>query len=65
MALVYIRDRYRVPARRGMRVTVNGHLGTIQGARGPRLWVQFDDGYSLSCHPTWGVVYLDGKEGAQ
>ncbi len=61
----YIRQAYDVPAKRGMRVTVDGHGGKITGSDGQYLRVRFDGGRrSLKCHPTWRVVYhtLPGLE---
>lgn len=58
MSLSYIRDTYKVPARWGVRVTIDGEPGRILSARGPYLMVLFDgDRRPLPCHPTWRVVY--------
>ena len=57
--LEYIRQRYRVPAKRLGRVRVNGALGTITQATGGYLIVRFDAGHRRRCHPTWRVEYLD------
>lgn len=52
------RDRC-VPAKRGMRVVVDGKPGRITSARGMYIFVRFDEGprWSLPCHPTWRVKY--------
>ena len=56
----HIRRTRGVPAKRGMRVEVNGSKGQIASARGGSLYVRFDGGRcSVPCHPTWRVVYFD------
>jgi len=58
MTMAYIRSLYAVPAKRGMRVTVDGKLGRITSARGGYIMVRFDgDSFSKPCHPTWRVEY--------
>lgn len=58
MSMQYIRDYYRVPVKRGIRVCVNGKPGRITSARGAHIMVRFDDKkYSIPCHPTWCVEY--------
>lgn len=72
-ALAWHREHYGVPARRGVRVTVDGRSGTIVGARDSHLRVRFDEPLSpsaasgrrsriFSCHPTWLVDYGDGRD---
>ena len=57
MSMQWVRDYYGVPARRGMRVRVDGRPGVITGAT-HHLRVRFDgDRRSLYCHPTWRVEY--------
>jgi hypothetical protein len=66
MSLPYIRDAYRVPARRGARIRYTGEPkpreGVIVGAQDAHLRVRFDDSQHLnqidSLHPTWEVQYL-------
>lgn len=59
MSLPYIRRYYRVPAKRGRHVSVDGRHGVIVGARGPHLRVRFTgDKRTTPCHPIWRVVYL-------
>lgn len=59
MGLRYVRDRYRVPARRGGRVWIDGRVGTITSAS-HHIRVRFDgERHSTPCHPTWRVEYLD------
>lgn len=54
----YIRSAYNVPAKRGMRVTIDGRSGVITGSCQAYLRVRFDgEKSSRFCHPTWRVVY--------
>ncbi|MQB00525.1 MAG: hypothetical protein GEU78_09580 [Actinobacteria bacterium] len=69
MSMQYIRDYYKVPAKRGGRIlyTYGGELigqpgeGTIVGAKDQYLRVRFDSDPSriYTLHPTWSVEYLD------
>lgn len=43
VGLPYIRTRFKVPARRGGRVELQGRFGTIRGSSGEYLLVKFDD----------------------
>lgn len=53
-----VRRRYAVPAKRGMRVTVDGRSGRIASCDGEYIRVRFDGARrSLRCHPTWRVEY--------
>lgn len=63
-ALEYIADTYRVPAKKGQRVTYTGakepRSGVIVGARGAYLTVRFDGdakAHSAPFHPTWEIEY--------
>jgi len=68
MSMKYIRDYYKVPAKRGGRIKfVDGFggvwFGRITSARGARLRVLPDDRVPgcktrLNLHPTWNVEYL-------
>jgi len=59
MSIKYIRDFYRVPAKRGARVIVGGKAGVITGAQDAYILVRFDgDKAARPCHPTSGVTYL-------
>ena len=63
-SMEYIRDHYKVPAKIGRLVTVDGKPGTITGAVNAYIRVLFDKdkpGDSKPCHPTWKVEY--GKMG--
>lgn len=67
MSLPYIRDTYRVPARRGARIRYTGepkpHEGVIVGAQDAWIRVRFDGAKHIdSLHPTWEVAYLPATE---
>lgn len=69
MSLEYIRQTYKVPAKRGGRVEYiasDGELmeGTIKGAKSGRLRVLLDGcKHPMSFHPTWNLKYLpDGPD---
>ena len=58
MSMAYIREFYKVPAKRGGRVLVNGWAGTIVGAAGQYLKVRLDGSrVARRYHPTWRVTY--------
>lgn len=59
MAFDYIRERYKVPARRGQRVLYKGKPGVITGSRGCYIRVRLDgETESGVYHPTWEMVYV-------
>lgn len=68
MSLEYIRQTYKVPARRGQRIRYTDEHGTvwngcITSAKGAYLRVLVDDrvpGYRgrLTLHPTWNIEYV-------
>ena len=66
MSMKYIRTMYNVPAKRGGRVRFTRtdgviEYGTITGISDAHLRVRLDGmKYSLYCHPTWHMEYLDG-----
>jgi hypothetical protein len=70
----YVRDYYKVPARRGGRITWKAsprsepRPGTIVGFRGQYLRVRFDKplpGHPIvTLHPTDNVRYLEEAAGA-
>lgn len=65
MTMKTIRDQYAVPAKRGMRVKVDGKPGVITGTtRGPMyIRVRFDgDKFTTPCHPTWEVEYAKEEQ---
>lgn len=58
----YIRDHYGVPAEVGRIVVMDGERGIITGARNGHVLVNFDKdkpGFSIPCHPTWEMEYLE------
>lgn len=64
MSMAWVRKTYRVPAKRGGRVTYTGEgrpeFGTIASARGGRLNIRIDGvKHALPFHPTWELAYLD------
>jgi hypothetical protein len=63
MGMKWIRDRYKVPAKRGMEVTAQGIRGTIVGSKNGYLRIRIDERKRiLSFHPTWEMKYLSQKE---
>jgi hypothetical protein len=68
MSMKYIRDCYKVPAKRGGRIKYVDSFGTswfgrITSAKGNHLRVLVDDRVKnyrgrLLLHPTWNVEYL-------
>lgn len=64
MSADYVRRCYGVPAKRGMRITVEGRPGVIVSFPGQYIGVRFDgEKITSRCHPTWEVQY-DTKQGA-
>jgi hypothetical protein len=69
----YVRRTYNVPAKRGLRVTVDGRPGVITRGKGGYVMVRFDGlNHSRPCHPTWRFDYTpaptrerDGREEGQ
>ena len=60
----YVRRTYRVPAARGVRVTVDGRPGVITSGKGGYVMVRFDGTRRpLPCHPTWRVEYHISAKG--
>ncbi len=64
MSMRYIREFYRVPAKRGMRVTYsnpkfsNPKQGIITGSMGAYLRIRLDgEKRSRPYHPTWEIQY--------
>lgn len=53
-----IRRRYRVPAKRGMRVRAHLRPGTITGSDGVSVRIRLDgEKRSAPYHPTWRIQY--------
>ncbi|SOC46616.1 hypothetical protein SAMN05892877_12357 [Rhizobium subbaraonis] len=65
MTMAYIRDAYRVPAKRGDRIEYTGdkagpRLGTIIGTYSAKLKIRLDgETHAGSYHPTWKLRYLN------
>lgn len=65
MSAQYVRTYYRVPAKRGMRITFedDGRQGRIVSFPGARLGVRFDgERATKHLHPTWKVTYHTEKK---
>jgi len=55
----YIRNYYKVPAKRGMLVKYQGKPGIIVGAKDAYLRIRLEGEKSIgSYHPTWEIQYL-------
>lgn len=58
----YVRSYYNVPAKRGMRITIEGKPATIVGFRNAHLRIRIDgEQHVVNAHPTWEIDYLDGR----
>lgn len=58
MSAAYVREYYKVPAKRGMRIKFEGQPGVIVGFRDQYLRVRLDDEKRIiTCHPTWEIEY--------
>ena len=56
--LQYVRDYYKVPAYKGVKVTAYGKSGVITGASGPHVSIRLEGEKSARpYHPTDGIVY--------
>ena len=63
MSAEYVRRYYGVPAKRGMRVTVEGRPGVIVSFIQQYIGVRFDgEKITSKCHPTWEVNYNPTEE---
>lgn len=63
VGLIYIRECYKVPARRGAQIQFEYpkgkfRRGSIVGSSDAHLLVDFGDGVPQVLHPTWQVTYL-------
>jgi hypothetical protein len=63
-SLEYIRNQYKVPAYKGVKVIAYGKPGVITGASGAYLKIKLDhESISAPYHPTDGMDYLiENKE---
>jgi len=58
MSAQYVRTTYKVPAKRGMRIVVDGQAARIVGFAGARLRIRIDGQPGIYfAHPTWRVAY--------
>lgn len=60
--LSYVREMYRVPARVGGRIVLNGMTGVIEKGAGAHLRVRIDshpEWGAIWAHPTWRMEYLN------
>ena len=67
MTMAYVRNYYRVPAKRGGRIEYTGgdgpRLGTIVSASNGRINVRLDgDKHAMPHHPTSEIRYLDAAK---
>jgi hypothetical protein len=63
MSAEYVRGYYGVPAKRGMRITIDGRPATIVGFAGARLRIRRDgEKRTAIAHPTWRVEYPKTEE---
>jgi len=63
MSMEYIRNYYKVPAKRGGKIIFDypdPRIGVITSAQGHYIRVRFPEHkHSLILHPTWKVEYLN------
>lgn len=63
MSAAYVRSYYGVPAKRGMRVDIQGKPATIVGFSGASLRVRLDgEKHIVNAHPTWEITYPEGTK---
>ena len=61
MSLQYIRERYNVPAKQGMRIIHFGRIGVIKNSHGGYLSVYFygdKKNERKHLHPTFKITYV-------
>lgn len=59
MTMAYIRSKYNVPARKGMRIKFQDKFGMIMGAYGAYLRILLDGHkHSMLYHPMYEIEYL-------
>jgi hypothetical protein len=58
MSAQYVRTYYGVPAKRGMRIAIQGKPATIVGFSGAHLRLRVDgEKHIVNAHPTWEITY--------
>ena len=58
MSAEYVRSYYGVPAKRGMRIVIDGRPATIVGFKNQYLRIRRDgEKHTVIAHPTWRVEY--------
>jgi hypothetical protein len=58
----YVREYYKVPAKRGGRVLYEGRPGTIVGFSRQYLRIRLDGETRIgSYHPTWHIDYVQAE----
>jgi len=58
MSAEYVRSYYGVPAKRGMRIVIDGRPATIVGFKNQYLRIRRDgEKRTAIAHPTWRVEY--------
>lgn len=61
----WIRSRYGVPARLGVKVVFDGRSGVIVALYGGSVHVRLDGGETVPVHPMWRMEYVAETVGAQ
>jgi len=63
-SLEYVRNYYKVPAKKGGRVVAYGKPGVITGGQGQYVLIKLDTlKHANPYHPTDGIVYEDSTDG--
>lgn len=62
MSAAYVRNYYQVPAKRGMRIKIEGKPALIVGFSGAHLRIRIDgEKHIVNAHPTWEITYPDNE----
>lgn len=64
MSMQWIRDHYPVPAKRGMRVEIDGKPGRILSTNAGHLVLHLDGNrksHRTYAHPCWRMKYFDDQ----
>jgi hypothetical protein len=63
VSAAYVHGRYQVPAKRGMRIAIEGKPAKIVGFRGAHLRLRIDgEKHIVSAHPTLEITYPEGTK---